>query len=90
MPKVTIPVQYRKLAENQPYYKSTSERVIDIVEELAGVYPGLRPLFFDDTGSLRPTILYFVDRKDIRTLSGKDTIVEEGSTLTIVPAIAGG
>ncbi len=90
MAKVTIPVQYRKLADNEAYFKSRSERVMDIVEELAVVYPRLRPLLFDDAGALRPNVLYFVDRKDIRTLSGTDTLVGESATLSIVPAIAGG
>jgi molybdopterin converting factor small subunit len=90
MAKVTIPVQYRKLADNEPYYKSGSERVIDIIEDLVGVYPRLRPLLFDVSGALRSTVLYFVDRKDIRTLHGADTPVSETATLSIVPAIAGG
>jgi len=90
MARVTIPVQYRKLADNEPYFKSRSERVIDIIEELAGVYPRLRPLLFDNAGTLRPNVLYFVDRKDIRTLSGIDTLAGEGTILSIVPAIVGG
>jgi len=90
MAKVTIPVQYRKLADNEAYFKSGAERVMDIVEELVGVYPRLRPLLFDDAGAFRSTVLYFVDRKDIRTISGPDTVVGESSTLSIVPAIAGG
>ncbi|MBN2323101.1 MAG: MoaD/ThiS family protein [Spirochaetes bacterium] len=90
MAKVTIPVQYRKLADNEPYFKSGLKRVMDIIEELVGVYPRLKPLLFDDSGALRSTVLYFVDRKDIRTLDGVDTPVTEDATLSIVPAIAGG
>lgn len=90
MAKVTIPVQYRKLANNEAYYVSEKERVIDIVLELTEEYPKLKPLLFDDSGNLRASVLYFIDRKDIRTLNGNDTRVGEGSTLKIVPAIAGG
>lgn len=47
---------------------SGKERVIDIVLELTEVYPKLKPLLFDDSGELRSFMLYFIDRKDIRTL----------------------
>ena len=90
MAKVTIPVQYRKLAENEAYFRSSKTRVMDIVLELTDEYPRLKPLLLDEKSMLRPAILYFVDRKDIRTLSGADTRVGEGAILSIVPAIAGG
>jgi molybdopterin converting factor small subunit len=90
MAKVTIPVQYRKLANNEAYFRSGKTQVLDIILELTDEYPRLKPLLLDEKDALRPTILYFVDRKDIRTLSGSDTQVEEGSVLSIVPAIAGG
>ena len=90
MARVTIPVQYRKLANNEAYFRSEKERVIDIVLELTEVYPRLRPLLIDEAGKLRSSVLYFVDKKDIRTLDGNHTPVAQGSVLSIVPAIAGG
>ncbi|HUT64829.1 MAG TPA: MoaD/ThiS family protein [Spirochaetota bacterium] len=90
MAKVTIPVQYRKLANNEAYFYSKRERVIDIVAELTEVYPRLKPLLLDETGSFRSSVLFFIDKKDIRTLNGADTVVSEKSDLRIVPAIAGG
>jgi len=90
MAKVTIPVQYRKLANNEAYFYSKRERVCDIVLELTEVYPRLKPLLLDEAGHFRSSVLFFIDKKDIRTLNGADTVVSEKSDLRIVPAIAGG
>jgi molybdopterin converting factor small subunit len=90
MAEVTIPVQYRRLTNNKAYFQSKKEKVMDIVLELTEEYPKLRPLFLNDSGKLRASVLLFVDNKDIRTLSGADTRVESGSIIKIVPAIAGG
>jgi len=90
MAEITIPVQYRRLTNNKAYFQSKKERVMDIVLELTEEYPKLRPLFLNDSGKLRASVLLFVDNKDIRTLSGADTRVESGSIIKIVPAIAGG
>jgi molybdopterin converting factor small subunit len=90
MAEITIPVQYRRLTNNKAYFQSKKKRVIDIVLELTEEYPKLRPLFLNDSGKLRASVLLFVDNKDIRTLSGADTRVESGSIIKIVPAIAGG
>ena len=90
MAKVKIPVLYRRLTNNKACFQSNKERVMDIVIELTEEYPKLKPLFLDDSGKMRASVLLFVDNKDIRTLSGADTRIEPGSIIKIFPAIAGG
>ena len=90
MAKVKIPIQYRRFAEGQAYFQSREGKVRDIIDELLEKYPDLRPILFDEQQKLRPSVLLFLDKKDIRFLSGVDTLMEEDSVLSIVPAIAGG
>jgi molybdopterin converting factor small subunit len=45
---------------------------------------------FDDNGALRRSINLFVSDEDVRFLDGLDTVLADGQTLSIVPAVAGG
>jgi molybdopterin converting factor small subunit len=53
-------------------------------------HPGFGDRLFDDTGRLRRFVNVFVSDEDIRFLDGVDTTVADGTTLSIVPAVAGG
>ena len=70
MAKVTIPVQYRKLANDEAYFYSSRERVCDIVTELVEVYPGLKPLLLDETGSFRSSVLFFLNLNKFSQVNG--------------------
>ena len=53
-------------------------------------HPGFRDRLFDDSGALRRFVNVFVADEDVRFLQGLATPVAEGSTVSIVPAVAGG
>jgi ThiS family. len=43
-----------------------------------------------EDGDLAPFVNVYVEGEDVRTLDGLDTPVERGSTVILLPAMAGG
>jgi len=66
---------------------ATLEEVIDALE---AAHPGLRTRVLDDDGKLRRFVNVYVDDDDVRFASGLTTPTPEGSTVSIIPAVAGG
>jgi molybdopterin synthase sulfur carrier subunit len=62
----------------------------DIVTELETAHPGLGDRLLDEDGGLRKFVNVFVDDDDVRYLNGLDTKVDDGITVSIIPAVAGG
>ena len=50
----------------------------------------IRDLLFDERGKLRPLVNVYVDREDVRTGNGVETVLSGGEAIRVVAAIAGG
>jgi MoaD family protein len=61
-----------------------------LLRDLDDRHPGFRNLLFDDDGSLRRFVNIYVNDEDIRYLSQLNTPVQDGDTVSILPAVAGG
>jgi sulfur-carrier protein len=88
--KVRIPTQLRTLSGGAADVSIEGVTVGDVLKGLDAAHPGFGERLFDDTGKLRRFINVFLDDEDIRFLSGVDTPVGPSTTLSIVPAVAGG
>jgi len=89
MPTVRIPPILRPEAGNNRQLEVPGSTTREVLETLAGTYPGLRDRLFD--GDELPQFLnVFVDGSDVRLLGGLDSAVAEGATLILLPAVAGG
>ena len=62
----------------------------DVLKDLEAEHPGFSERLFDEQGELRRFVNVFVADEDIRFLDGVNTDVADGSTVSIVPAVAGG
>ena len=51
---------------------------------------GLKNRLLDESGKPRDYINVYVDGRDYRFLDGLETQLREGSSITIIPAVAGG
>lgn len=87
---VRIPTQLRPLAGGNSEVKVEGATVAEALKALEVAHPGFHDRLFDETGKLRRFVNVFVADEDIRFLDGVDTAVAEGSTVSIVPAVAGG
>ena len=89
MTKVRIPPTLREQAGGQREVAADGDTVRDLLEDLMGRFPGLRTQLVED-GDIAPFVNVYVEGEDVRTLDGLDTAVEVGSTVILLPAMAGG
>jgi len=87
---VRIPTPLRSITKGSAEVQAKGDTVDDVVEDLERQFPGLRDRLVDDKGELRRFINLYVNEEDVRFLQGRTTILKEGDTVSIVPAIAGG
>ena len=87
---VRIPTQLRSLSGDAAEVQVESATVAEALKALEAQYPGFAERLFDEKGELRRFVNVFVADEDIRFLSGVDTDVADGQTVSIVPAVAGG
>ena len=87
---VLIPTPLRKLTNEQETVTTPAGTITTLIASLDQQYPGLGARLTDEAGSLRKFVNVYLNEEDIRFLSGKDTEVKDGDTVSIVPAIAGG
>jgi molybdopterin synthase sulfur carrier subunit len=84
------PTQLRTFTAGAGEVEVVASSVGDALKALDAAHPGLADRLFDDAGALRRFVNVFLADEDVRFLEGLATPVEDGQTLSIVPAVAGG
>jgi len=60
-----------------------------LIANLDARYPGISERLVDEQG-LRRFVNVYLNDEDVRFLGGLDTVVADGDSVTILPAVAGG
>jgi [CysO sulfur-carrier protein]-thiocarboxylate-dependent cysteine synthase len=89
MATVRIPPTLRNSTGGAREVQATGETVRDLLDDLADRFPSLRGQVFDG-GEIAPFVNVYVEGEDVRTLDGLETEVADGSTVILLPAMAGG
>jgi molybdopterin synthase sulfur carrier subunit len=87
---VRIPTTMRPLTGGDKQVSVEPGTLHDIVTALEAAHPGMADRLVDEDGNLRKFVNVFVDDDDVRYLDGLDTKVDDGITVSIIPAVAGG
>jgi molybdopterin converting factor small subunit len=87
---VRIPTTLRSLTGGASEVEIEGAKVSEVLANLEAAHPGFSSRIFDDSGALRRFVNVFVADDDVRFLDGLDTVVADGSTVSIIPAVAGG
>ena len=61
----------------------------ELLDDLMGRFPALRRQLLEDD-DLAPFVNVYVEGEDVRTKDGLETTVDDGSTVILLPAMAGG
>ena len=88
--KVRIPTPLRKLTQNRDTVQASGATIGAVVDNLEQQYPGLKERLCDERGELRRFVNIYLNEEDIRFAQGKQTAVQDGDEISIIPAIAGG
>ena len=90
MATVIIPTPLRKFTNNTAKLNIQANSVSEMIQSLTTDFPDLKKHLLDANGKVPSFINIFVDDDDIRNLQQEQTVVKENTTVSIVPAIAGG
>jgi sulfur-carrier protein len=80
--RVRIPPTLREQADGQRELLAEGDTVRDLLDDLTSRFPALEEQL--------PFANVYVEGEDVRTLDGLDTEVKPGSTVILLPAMAGG
>ena len=87
---VRIPTPLRSLTGGSSEVPVGAGSLSTVLGELEASFPGFGARVLDEGGALRRFVNVYVGDDDVRFLSGLDTQVTDGTTVSIVPAVAGG
>jgi len=87
---VRIPTTMRPLSGGSSTVKVDGSKLSEVLADLNAQFPGFDDRLFDETGALRKFVNLFVADDDVRYLDGLSTATPEGTTVSIIPAVAGG
>jgi sulfur-carrier protein len=89
MSRIRIPPQLRGEVGGAREVPAQGRNVRELLEDLLARFPALRHQLVEDD-ELAPFVNVYVEGEDVRTLDGLDTPVAHGSTVILLPAMAGG
>ena len=89
MSRVRIPPTLRSETQGEREIEARGGTVRELLDDLLGRFPALRGQLLED-GDLAPFVNVYVEGEDVRTKDGLETAVDDGSTVILLPAMAGG
>ncbi|MCG3139771.1 MAG: Sulfur carrier protein CysO [Anaerolineae bacterium] len=89
--KIKIPTPLRRHTNGLSTIEiAANENVRDTLCTLTAQYPTIGERLFDSRGQVKSHINIFLNNEDIRFLNGLETNVQDGDTVALLPALAGG
>jgi molybdopterin synthase sulfur carrier subunit len=88
--RIRIPTPLRRFTDGKEVVEVSATDVKSAIDALERAHPGIKERLCDEHGALRRFVNVYYRDEDIRFLDNIETRVDDGSELSIVPAIAGG
>ncbi len=89
MTTVRIPPTLRAETDGERQVEAEGETVRDLLDDLTSRFPALRERVFEGD-DVAPFVNVYVEGEDVRTRDGLETPVRDGSSVILLPAMAGG
>jgi adenylyltransferase/sulfurtransferase len=89
MTTLKIPTPLRQYTNGQAQVEVNGSNVEGAMRNLVEQYPALEQHLYNN-GEMRAFVNIFLGQDNVKDLQGAETPLEEGSTLRIIPSIAGG
>ena len=87
---VKVPTILRTYTRGTADVTVTGATLSDALADLDAQYPGIAARVLDDQGRLRRFVNVYVNDDDVRFLEDLRTPTPDGSSISIIPAVAGG
>jgi sulfur-carrier protein len=90
MATVKLPTILRKFTANEARVSAEGATLRDVLDDLEARYPGITKNVLAEDGGLHRFINVYVNDEDVRYLGSLETEINDGDTVSILPAVAGG
>ena len=87
--EVRIPTILRPYTKDQKTVEAEGSTLSAVISDLDEKYTGLGERLLEN-GALRRYINVYVNDEDVRFLGGLETLIKDGDSITVLPAVAGG
>ncbi|HET6728097.1 MAG TPA: ubiquitin-like small modifier protein 1 [Jiangellaceae bacterium] len=87
--EVRIPTILRQYTGGAKAVAGAGETLGAVIDDLESRHPGLRDRLVEN-GGLRRFVNVYLNDEDVRFLDGLTTPVNDGDSVTVLPAVAGG
>jgi sulfur-carrier protein len=87
---VKLPTILRKHAGGEAKIEAEGATLRELLGNLESSYPGITKNVLADDGGLHRFINVYVNDEDVRYLGSLETELNEGDTVSLLPAVAGG
>jgi molybdopterin synthase sulfur carrier subunit len=87
---VRIPTILRTYTGGASEVTAEGADVAEVLDDLEANHPGIKERVLDDLGDIRRFVNVYVGNDDVRFLDSLGTATPAGSSISIIPAVAGG
>jgi len=88
--EVRIPTILRSYTGGAKAVEGAGDTIADLLTDLDGRYSGIRGRLITGEGTLHRFVNVYINDEDVRFLGALDAKLNDGDTVTILPAVAGG
>ena len=88
--KLRMPPILRPQVGGAREVEATGDTLKDVLDDVFERFPAVRPQIIDDAGAINRFVNVYVQNEDVRLGEGLETAVPDGSTVIVLPAMAGG
>jgi MoaD family protein len=87
---VKIPTILRSYTGGEKSVEGAGDTLGALFDNLDATHPGLKGRLVTDEGGLHRFVNVYVNDEDVRFTGSLDTVLKDGDSVTILPAVAGG
>ena len=88
--EVKIPTILRTYTAGAKSVSGAGDTLSALLDNLDAEHPGLKGRLITDDGGLHRFVNVYVNDEDVRFTGSLDTVLKDGDSVTILPAVAGG
>jgi molybdopterin converting factor small subunit len=88
--KLRMPPILRPQVGGAREVEAAGDTLADVLDDLFAQFPSVREQIVDGDGNLNRFVNVYVSNEDVRLGDGLQTAVPDGSTVIVLPAMAGG
>ena len=88
--EVRIPTILRTYTGGEKAVQGSGDTLTALLADLDSRHSGLRGRLVTEDGSLHRFVNVYVNDEDVRFLGGLETKINDGDSVTVLPAVAGG